>query len=277
MAEPLNASHFKPQPRMPLSGTPEALRLAAEMAGACARGLAAHAPCPWRVSSDGVEESDGAPGDGEHKIWRFESELGSLTADISFDKPSACALIEAAMGGTGTEAPFDIGERPFSRIERAVLDLAFTSIAEQVAGALEAQLGRPFSHFPAPPAPAVLRQTLFRFVVNVFGHSGEIRVSVPTDELATQLKAGAEQTAESDHDGFQQQVGRSAVEFTVTLGPETFSVLDIAGLKPGTMLNLASTAASPVRLWSSGVPAYEARLGRAGNRLAVTITGPAAP
>lgn len=277
VAQPLNASHFRPQPRLPVSGTPEAVRLGGALAEACARGLAADAPSPWRVSSDGVEESDGAAGDGEQKSWRFESELGSLTVQIAFDKPAACALFEAAMGGTGTEAPFDIGERPFSRIERGVLDLAIAALAEQVAASLEAQLGRPFSHFPAAALEAAPGQTLFRFVVNVFGHSGEIRMSMPSEELAAQLKAGTDQTAETDRDGFRQQVGRSAVDFTVTLGPETFAVQDIASLRPGSMLTLASTASSPVRLWSSGVPAYEARLGRSGNRLAVTITAATAP
>lgn len=277
MAEPLNASHFKPKPHVPLSGKPEAVQLANELAEACARGLATHAPSPWRISSDGIEESDVSAADGEQKAWRFESELGSITAQIAFDKASACALFESAMGGAGTEAPFDIGERPFSRIERAVLDLAFASLAEQVAGALEAQLGRPFSHFPAAAAQTPARQTVFRFVVNVHGHSGELRMRMPVEELAAQLKAGAEQSAEADHDGFRQQVGRSAVAFTVTLGPETFAVEEIARLRPGSMLTLASTAASPVQLWSSGVPAYQARLGRAGSRLAVTITSATAP
>lgn len=277
VAEPLNASHFKPKPHVPLSGRPEAVRLAGELAEACTRGLATHAPSPWRVSSDGIEESEASAGDGEHRTWRFESELGSITAQISFDKSCACALFEAAMGGTGTEAPFDVGERPFSKIERAVLDLTFASLAEQVSAALEAQLGRPFSQFSVAAAQTAPRQTVFRFVVNVFGHSGEIRMSMPVEELAAQLKAGTEQPGEADHDGFRQQVGRSAVEFTVTLGPETFAVEEIARLKPGNMLALTSTASSPVQLWSSGVPAYEARLGRAGNRLAVTITSATAP
>jgi flagellar motor switch protein FliM len=98
--------------------------------------------------------------------------------------------------------------------------------------------------------------------------------------LTHQIKATASEENDAEEIAtchqLQRQVGKSGVEFTVTLGPETLSVEDITALVPGKLISLSSTVCSPVTLWSGGVAAFEGKLARSGDRLAVSITAPAA-
>lgn len=279
MARPLSAVHFKSQPRVPVSAMAPAVKLASLMAESCCKGLSQFAVTSWRVALDRIEETGFPPADAYARTVRFESAGGSLTIHLTLDRPAISALIEAMMGGNGSEAPFDMGERPLSKIESGILDVVCGTLAVEMAQALGRQFGRPFSHFESDetlsPADA-LEQASFHFLVNVFGHSGEIRLSMARSELAQQIKAavpegeGLQDVAARQQ--MQRQIGRSDVGLTVTLGSETLLVEDITNLRPGKMIELSSTVMTPVTLWSGGVAAFEGRLARNGDRFAVTIT-----
>lgn len=282
MTRPLSAAHFKQQQRVAIAAMPLAARLAKLLAQSCSRTLLQLAPASWNVSLDRIEETNFPPTDVYARAIRLESQAGSLTMDLTIDRPATAGVIEAVMGGGGLEAPFDMGERPLSRIETAMLDLLSNRLAGEIAKGLESEYGRPFSHFPEEDrsggAPIAAERASFRFLINVFGHSGEIRMSMPRNELLQQIKAadtGAEDTEQVlAKQQLQRQVGRSDVPVMVTLGPEMLSVAEVTGLRPGRMIELASTAATPVTLWSGGVAAFEGRLLRAGDRLAISITAP---
>jgi flagellar motor switch protein FliM len=153
-------------------------------------------------------------------------------------------------------------------------------MAEEVAQVLSSHFGRAFSHFlddqKSPPPPPGEERISFRFIINVFGYSGEARLSMPRSELLHQMASGAAQ-GESVRDvearqQLQRQVGKSDIELMVTLGPEKLSVEDIADLRPGRMIELSSTASGLVTIWSGGVAAFQGNLARSRDRLAVSIT-----
>ena len=278
---PLSAAHFKQQQRVAVSAMPKVTRLARLLAECFSRTLSQLAPAPWNVSLDRIEESNFPPSEVYAKPIRLESETGSLTLDLTIDRLAIAGLMEAMMGGGGLEAPFDMGERPLSRIEIATLDLIRNRLAGEIAKVFESECGRSFSHFvqdyKAGNSPIVAERASFRFLITVLGHSGELRVSVPREELLLQFR----RTDGSDDDDAQQamarqqlqrQVGRSDVQLMVTLGPEMLAVEDIVGLQTGRMIELSSTTATPVTLWSGGIAAFEGRLLRAGDKLAVSIT-----
>jgi flagellar motor switch protein FliM len=101
-------------------------------------------------------------------------------------------------------------------------------------------------------------------------------MSMPLSELLIQLNrpdsSGDDRRDDSGREELQRQVGKSDVDLTVTLGTEILSVEDIVDLRPGRLIELTSTVSTPVVLWSGGVAAFEGRLARAGDRLAVSIT-----
>ena len=280
MNRPLSAAHFKQQQRVPLAVMPRAVKLATLLAQSFTRTLTQLAPVSWKVSVERIEEASLLPAEAYVRPIRFESGTGSLPAAFAMDRPAIAGLIEALMGGGGVEPPFELGDRPISRIETAALDLFRSRLAEETARTFASEYARPFSHFldegTADESPTVVDRAIFRFTLNVFGHSGELRLSMPRRELLEQIK-GPETV--SDDSGtvmarqkLQQQVGRSDVQMTVSLAPEKLLVADVTSLRPGRMIELSSTATSPVTIWSSGVAAFEGRLMRAGDRLAVSIT-----
>ncbi len=281
MRSPLAAGHFKPQPRISIAALPGAAKLGHTTAQACTRALSRLAGISWRVALDRIEETSAPASDGFTSAHTFASSQSDVAALIILDRPAISALIEALMGGAGTEEPFDTGDRPLSRIEDGLLTLACRSIAEEVAQALTAQFDRAFSSAMATAAPQPGQDwASFRLLLNVFSHSGEIRLSLARGALLELLKSASPEAAgaaeEAARREVQRQVGKSGVELVVTLGPETLSVEDIARLKPGRMIELSSTVATPVRLWSGGVAAFEGKLARAGDKLAISITAPVA-
>lgn len=283
MVNPLTATHFKPKQRVAVSAMPAAAKLGTLLAEACARALGRHAAVSWRAAADRIEETNLITPDAYANAMRFESASGSLTIQMTFDRPAVSAVMEAMLGGNGTEQPFDIGERPVSKIEGGILALVCGSLAEEVARAMGTQFARPFSHFEEEvknsPATAGQDCVSFRMLVNVFGHSGEICMNMPGAELAQQIKAadseGEGLLDEESRQEIRRQVGKSEVELQVTLGPETLFVEDVASLRPGKMITLSSTVSTPVTVWSGGVAAFEGKLARAGDRLAVSLTAAA--
>lgn len=282
MATALGTSHFKPPPRQPIAQLPGIARLGQGLAEAFTKGLSALRPGPWRVTFDGLDEIVAADPEADAMLLRFESDAGSLTCRMLLDRQAISALVEAAMGGTGAEAAFSMSERPLSRIEAGILGLARTSLGSELRAALADQLDRPFSLFEGGEIAALDLQgqglAQFRFVVNVFSHSGEIRLSVARDELERQLNAASlhleEEEAAAKRHLLQQQLGKSGVVLTVMLEPQMLPLEAITSLRLGQLVPLAATVTAPVTLWSGGVAAYQGALGRSGERLAVTITHP---
>lgn len=283
MAKPLDASHFKAPARPVLAANPAITKLAGRLAEGCRAGFARIRPAPWRVTFERITEGEAVTLDGEGGILRFESELGSLTSRLTLDRQSISALLEAAMGGTGAEAAFSLSERPLSKLELAILRLAETSLARELATALSDQFDRPFSLFEGreePDLPAAASDLAqMQFTVNVFSYSGDIRLCFQRSELERQVGAGSAGLADAadgtQRERLQQEVGKSEVTLTISLGPEVLPLETIAGLSVGKLVELSSRVTAPVIVWSGGVAAYEAVLARSGERLAITISGPA--
>lgn len=282
MTTPLAAGHFRPAARRAVATLPRISQLAAALADACAAGLGVLRAAPWKVTVDAIAETLGAELNAEGALLRFESDRGSHTAMLLLERPVVSAMIEVAMGGTGTESAFAMQDRPLSKIERGVLGLAQAALTRHVAAALGSFMMRPFRLFEEGEIPDIDSDEAliqFRFVINVFGYSGEITLAFARAELERQLCVAGDEPVEdapsSQQQLLQREIGKAELAFTVMIGPEMLSLEVIAGLTPGSLVPLAATAGSPVTLWSGGIAAYEGLLGRNGNRLAVTISSAA--
>jgi flagellar motor switch protein FliM len=279
MAKPLDISHFRSPPRPALSTLSGITALASRIADALVLGLSDIRAAPWRVAQDGISQDIAPPAEGEGTLLRFESEYGSLTAFLWLDRQATSALLEDTMGGTGAEPAFEMQERPLSKIERGVMKIAYRALARKVAEALGDSMARPFSVFEGgevPPIDHVEGLAHFRYVANIFTYSGEIRVTFSRTELESQLDTAAPDQAESIVSAsgqlIQDEVGKSELTLIVTLGTEMLSIDAISGMQPGKHIELSTTATTSVTVWSGGIAAYQATLGRSGDRYAVTIT-----
>lgn len=279
MVVPLGISHLRSPPRPHVSSLPGMTKLANKIAETFAKGLASLRPAPWRVTPDGIRQDGTPPQDGESMLLRLESERGSLVVLLSLDRQSLSAVLEVAMGGTGAEPAFEMGERPLSKIETAILALSQAALAQRLTAAMSEFTGRSFSCFPDASDVELDRSgefAHFRFVSNIFTYSGEINLSFSRNELEMQLadaSAGSDsESATLGRKSMQDELGKAEITLTVTLGEEVLAVDVLAGLQLGALVELSSLADAPVTLWSGGVPAFEATLARAGERYAVKIT-----
>ena len=275
----LASTHFKKLQKVDVTSLPVMARLSARLGEALTGGLSSIQPAPWRVTSDGISRNASEPGEREGSVLRFESAKGSLTAVLDLDRQSVSALLEVAMGGTGAEAAFEMNERPLSKIERRLLQHAYTKIATALASALGDVLDRPFELFHDAQTPAFDRSggvVAFRFVTNVFSHSGELHLTFAQDEMERQIPIGlAEEAGAALPEAairLQQEVGKSEVTLTITLPEESLTLDRLMEIDRGTLIPLKATATGQVIVWSSGVAAYQATLGRSGDRFAITIT-----
>jgi hypothetical protein len=280
MQRPLEASFFRPAAPPPLSAAPDISRLAAQLGEACLRSLARLRPAGWAVVLDRIEERADPPGETGGRHVRLESALGSLTLHLSLDRPAISAITEAALGGTGAEQAFGLTDRPLSRIETGLIQMVEASLAGELATALTQHFSRAFSKFedgdPPPITGRADELAQFRYIINVFSYSGELRLTFNAAELRCQMSAAGQADGDDApaalRQHFQNEVGKSDMVLTVMLGPETFSLEDVAGFRPGQLLELSSTVAGEVTVWSEGVASFRGRLARSGERLAVALS-----
>ena len=280
MSRPLDASHFKTLGRVPLSSSPSAIKLAKLLEASCCKALGKLRNVPWQSSFEGIDDNAQLPADGGGRHVRLESEFGSLTAHLSFDRAAVSAVIEAAMGGTGAEDAFNMNERPLSKIETRLIAQVETALAKETAAAFTVHLSKDVSLFEGDNQPEVAAASgelaQFRYLINVFSYSGEIRLTFSASELERQIKCAEARLSEHTDISLQKQlqteVKKSDIGLTVTLGTEILSLEEISGLRPGRLIELSSTVSGSVTVWSGSVAAFQGRLARNGDRLAVAIS-----
>lgn len=275
----LGTSHFRKPQRPDIKVHPDVVRLSGRLGDALSNGLCAVQPAPWRITPDGIVEQDARLAETDGSTLRFESAKGSMTGQLGLDRSSVSALLEVALGGTGAEAAFEMADRPLSKIEQRVLQQTYARMATAIMEALSDLLDRPFELFEGGQAPELDWSSgvvQFRFVANVFSFSGEITLAFARDDLDRQLAPATldpvDGTLPETMRKMQDEVGKSEVVLTIMLSDQSLPLDSLSGLRPGKLIDLKATATMPVTIWSSGVAAYEATLGRSGDHFAVTIT-----
>lgn len=280
----LSIGDIKPRPRQSISAMPPVRRFATKLAEGMSASLTGLGGSPWRVTLDHIDDAASGYAEEAGSWFRVETRNGSMTLHLAFDRIAMSAFCEAVMGGTGTETPFEFQDRPLSGIEKALLQLALQTLEARTTAVLADQLATPVSQFTG----LVEREDtvnggermVFRFLANVFGYSGELRLTACSGEIASQFGAIGGEAADSEvmdeqRAGLQRRIGTAGIAFNVLLGDETVLVEEIANLAPGRLLRLSSSTQAPVFVWSEGNPVFKASLARSGDRLAVRIIAPA--
>ena len=277
----LAATDFKRQARVPASSLPGAARLGTRLAGSCTAVLGQFGSSSWRVALDAIEDVPAANSEPDNASYRYLSSGGLLSLEVSFDRSVLSAVIEIALGGTGGEEPYEFPDRPLSRIEGETQKLIFARLAEEFERTFTTAFERSYSRVltggsGGTPEDSTER-VVFRFIVNVFSYSGEVRVAFLREGLMACLAAGNESPDKSKTvtSPLQREISKADATLTVTLGPEVLLVEELAALKPGHHVRLASTAGTPVVIWCDGTRMLQAKLARAGDKLAVSVIGPA--
>ncbi len=275
---PLTANLLRAATEVPASSTPSINKLFERLAEALTASLATLSDVPVRVSVDGIVEA-GAGGDGAVVLLRADK--GNLAAMVSCDRTFVFSLCELAFGGSGTEPAHDPQDRPQSKIETKLRKLALDEFASRLPGGLGETFDSEFSVAEAPSddEPKGERTCVTgKFLVNAFGYSGEVSLSFDRKQLmalAGGLKArsrtrrGAQQN--SSEPAIRDQVVQTDLTLEVRLAPEQIPFGEIGALRPGQLIKLSSTAATPVIVKSGDVVLFSATLARSNDRMAIKL------
>ena len=279
-SRPLSAADIKPRERVSVSTLPSVVRFASKLADSAGGVLSVLGEAPWQVTLDRIED-DIPDVLAEAGSWfRVESRNGSMTMHIALDRNAAAALCDAAMGGTGMEAAYELPDRPLSRIEKSLVQAALSHLETKVTTLLAEQLETPVSQIDGlaaqDEASAGDGRITFRLRVNLFDYTGELHLTASRREVVTQFGSAGEESSlvmaqDEQRAGLQRRIAAADLTFSVALGPEKVLVEDIANLAPGRHLKLLSTTQTPVIVSSEGNPVFSASLARSGDHLAVRI------
>lgn len=207
---------------------------------------------------------------------------------IGVDRRFVFSLVEAAIGGDGSETPFE-SDRPFSTFElqlaQKILEMAANSLQtsfsqvvpttfkiEKVESKLE------FSALGPRNIPSVVTQLLFQ----VIDQGGRMFVLIPQSAIYNMRnKLGQERSISSSSGDpgwarrMQSGVAKTEVTLTAVLEGRSMTLAEIAALRPGQVLELNSTPTSLITLESGTEQVFLGRLGQSNGYFSVVVEQPA--
>lgn len=207
---------------------------------------------------------------------------------IGLDRRFVFSLVEAAVGGDGTESPYE-SDRPFSTFEmqlaNRVLEIAvgslqssFSALAPTTFKIEKVESKLEFSALGPRNIPSVVTQLLFQVV----DQGGRMFVLIPQSALyGIRGKLGSERsfTSSSTDPGWsrkmQSGVAKTEVTLTAVLEGRSMMLSEIAELRPGQIIALNSTPQSLVSIESGTEQVFWAKLGQSDGHFTVVIEKPA--
>lgn len=202
-------------------------------------------------------------------------------------EPHAISLLVGTMFGGDPHLPATPIERPPSAIERDVAAMAFEVFARALNGTGERSLGL---KSPLPPvrAGSDFRRLTVRDGPGVrlrFSLGGETTGAVLTawmpQRLLLELRGaepgdprGERLRAADWQNRFNDEVLRSSVAVGATIPAARMALGDLAGLRPGQVIEFGEGAQSEVRLAARGRVMFLCELGKAGQHYTVRIKEP---
>ena len=201
---------------------------------------------------------------------------------VTIDRPVVYGLCDLIFGGVGNEPPY-VEVRPFSKIERSVMQLFFKTIGRALPAAFPSVATREF--FIAPPMdpnedelyPPVKPFVAVKILCNIHVYSGEMLIELP-EELAMLFQPPDERQQKEKvplaSEWGSQISGRIEnidVELVAVLAEFQMSLEGIAKLHAGQMIKLENGISSPLALCSDGIELFTAKLGQSERKFCLSI------
>ena len=206
---------------------------------------------------------------------------------ITVERPIVFGICDLVFGGVGNEPAF-VETRPFSKIERAVMQLFFKVIGRSLPAAFTNIALKEF--FLAPPQdpnedplyPPFKPFVSVKILCNMHGYSGELLIEMP-EELTTLFRPLDEENRTQSVPAVSEwgaqistRVENIEVELTVVLAELQMSLDNITSFHAGQLIRLESDIGSPVTVCSEGVKLFNAKLGQAAKKFCLSFEAPIA-
>jgi flagellar motor switch protein FliM len=278
-AQPLTAALIRSVAKPKAQAGGELTSLLAALAEVLVAALKSFTAVPIRVEPDGLSiVSHQQPVPGGVAI-RLASARGNLSPVLLADRALVMALCEASFGGNGTEPPYDGGERPYSPVERRLMNEVLAELGMKLPDALELcfalQFRKPEEELRRPPPrQAAVSYYAGRLLVYVFGYSGELTVLLPEEEIARiTAPAGPGDSAGDGGSGrsLSEALNGAEIEVTALLPADLKPLSEVTALRPGQLLKFRSDTNTPLLLVAEGRHLHRARMSEGGEQVRIEI------
>jgi flagellar motor switch protein FliM len=215
----------------------------------------------------------------------FKAEEWDNYGLLVIDGPMIYSIVDVLLGGRPGAAAIRIEGRPFTRIERALVERMVHVILADISASFDplCPVTFRFERLEVNPRFAAISRlsnaaVLGRLRVDMEDRGGRIELLLPyatlepvRDLLLQQFmgeKLGRDSIWEAH---LADGLWHTPVELDVVLDEQSMSLADIVRLVPGDRILLNAAPGSPVQLRCGSVPLFEGRVGRRKNRVAVRI------
>ena len=215
-------------------------------------------------------------------VWRAEAWNGSGL--VAVDGTLAAALLDALMGGKRAAAAQRVERRPYTPIERAVVERVIAAVLNDLSAAfrpicaVEFRLERlesdPRLAAIAPPSAVA---AVIRFAVTVHERAGRLEIALPYStlepaaELLNRDHVGQKRRDRAWQGALAGEMGAAELRIEAVLDRLSVKLREVLGWKIGSRVMLNAMPGSPVELSSGGVKLFQGKLGRRDDRLAVRV------
>jgi flagellar motor switch protein FliM len=201
------------------------------------------------------------------------------------DSAMIYSIVDVLLGGRRGTAPMRIEGRPYTTIERTLVERMIHVVLADLAQAFDplCPVNFRFERLETNPRFAVVSRlsnaaVLAKLRVEMDDRGGKLELLLPyatlepVREMLLQQFMGEKFGRDSIWENhLADELLETDVEIEAVLDEQWVKLSDIMRMRPGSQLVLSSTVDSPVLLRCGGVPLFEGRMGRRNGRVAVRI------
>ncbi|MBY0337787.1 MAG: flagellar motor switch protein FliM [Acetobacteraceae bacterium] len=215
----------------------------------------------------------------------FKAEQWDNYGLLVVDSSLIYAVVDVLLGGRRGTSAMRIEGRPYTTIERALVERLVNVILQDLSDAFSplSPVNFRFERLEVNPRFAVISRNsnaavLARLRVDMESRGGEVQLLLPyatlepVRELLLQQFMGERFGRDSIWElHLAEELRQTGVALNVVLDQQTMRLSDVLRLKVGDRLALSVPPGAPVTLACGNVPLFQGRVGRRNGRLAVRI------
>ena len=204
---------------------------------------------------------------------------------ITIDSALIYSIVDVLLGGRRGTAAMRIEGRPYTTIERSLVERMVHVVLVDLSDAFEplSQVNFRFERLETNPRFAAISRPsnaaiIARLRVDMEDRGGRLELLLPyatlepVRELLLQMFMGEKFGRDSIWEAhLAQELWFTDVELTAVMDERRMPLRDICSLRVGSQIMFNATSESPIEMRCEGVPMYTARMGRRSSRIAVQI------
>lgn len=204
---------------------------------------------------------------------------------ITVDSALIYSIVDVLLGGRRGTAAMRIEGRPYTTIERGLVERMIQVVLVDLGAAFEpiSKVRFHFERLETNPRFATISRPsnaaiMARLRIDMEDRGGRLDLTLPyatlepVRELLLQMFMGEKFGRDSIWEThLAQELWSTEVELTAVMDEIELPLRDVFDLKVGSRIVFNSTHESPIEMRCNGVPMYHASMGRRGNRMAVQV------